>query len=717
MVPAGTNVDAEVRSGRPKVPVKVRRNLATCLLLTIHPLLGLTPTDGLVDLQEDHPGSGMIQIQNLQIQIQECQTGSLVFGVGVNSNSGLIGSISGWTGWAKWMAGQGKQVCSMQDAWAELWQRVLAQVKKDLEQSGFCWDSAPVDLKAEECCPWMKQQARKCQPATVAAPEVTRDVLTNLQNLVDAEDLFKVAEKLRQRGQMSEAFDCYEIIGQLCPGSRVEEMATQARNQMFTVLYTGAELLPMPKESVPDPSDWKTRIKSQLQTPVTLSYNERPIFEIVEDIRTNQGINIVEDWPAIEDSNLDLETPVTIKVQNISLRSALKLVLHQGGLNYVLKHEVVLIVPEKKAEAPTPESVPETAQPTTSQSTFDLQKFMFVWYGAGPPRKVEPGVCEQVRGLMKACRLAVETGRYKKAMALAHEAYALDPEGVTADPLVYKMHLVSCKTPRQVSIANCIGGGVGCLVSGSCCGSLVGSALGGMAGACVSGDKCCCGSEKGCGGKCEGECKCTTSSGCPFKAAIKGRNQCLRQSVKAVADFCKWMSECSAKDASKEQVYPCCYPETEKDGECPCHKKKGKCGSCPVNNCPASPCTPPRKEDEQEPEARRKPSLQPDLPPVDAGLVRYLEKLVGEGEEQETKELEVVTEDQSRGPVEMKLGFDLSPASLLFFNTTCADVKVTPGQVELSWQVKVGPCVWQVRYGKAGCWFDAQPTETDTDDE
>jgi hypothetical protein len=39
--------------------------------------------------------------------------------------------------------------------------------------------------------------------------------------------------------------------------------------------------------------------------------------------------------------------------------------------------------------------------------------------------------------------LAVDEGRHARAAELAREAFALDPERVMADPLVYKMHLLS----------------------------------------------------------------------------------------------------------------------------------------------------------------------------------------------------------------------------------------------------------------------------------
>lgn len=59
-----------------------------------------------------------------------------------------------------------------------------------------------------------------------------------------------------------------------------------------------------------------------------------------------------------------------------------------------------------------------------------------------------PGVEQQVNGLMKACRLLMNEGQHEQAAELARQAYALDPERVMADPLIYKMHLLA-DTPAK----------------------------------------------------------------------------------------------------------------------------------------------------------------------------------------------------------------------------------------------------------------------------
>jgi hypothetical protein len=61
----------------------------------------------------------------------------------------------------------------------------------------------------------------------------------------------------------------------------------------------------------------------------------------------------------------------------------------------------------------------------------------------------EPGVEPKVCGLMNACHLLMNQGMQHQAAELARQAYALDPQRVMADPLIYKMHLLAESTPAQ----------------------------------------------------------------------------------------------------------------------------------------------------------------------------------------------------------------------------------------------------------------------------
>ncbi len=68
--------------------------------------------------------------------------------------------------------------------------------------------------------------------------------------------------------------------------------------------------------------------------------------------------------------------------------------------------------------------------------------------------EAESGNREMVRGLMKACHLLMSQGMQHEAAELARQAFALDPEFVQADPLIYKMHLLAASPPVDTSEAS-----------------------------------------------------------------------------------------------------------------------------------------------------------------------------------------------------------------------------------------------------------------------
>ena len=70
---------------------------------------------------------------------------------------------------------------------------------------------------------------------------------------------------------------------------------------------------------------------------------------------------------------------------------------------------------------------------------------------AAEGRTVEPGIDVMVSELMKACHLLMSQGEQRQAAEIARQAYALDPQRVHADPLIYKMHLLAESPTRQPS--------------------------------------------------------------------------------------------------------------------------------------------------------------------------------------------------------------------------------------------------------------------------
>ncbi len=86
------------------------------------------------------------------------------------------------------------------------------------------------------------------------------------------------------------------------------------------------------------------------QTVDELNFQETPLRDVINQLKDKYDIPILADKKAFEDAGLDLDTTVvTQNVSGISLRSALRLLLGDIDLTYLIKDEVMLITTKDKA--------------------------------------------------------------------------------------------------------------------------------------------------------------------------------------------------------------------------------------------------------------------------------------------------------------------------------------------------------------------------------
>ena len=73
-------------------------------------------------------------------------------------------------------------------------------------------------------------------------------------------------------------------------------------------------------------------------------------MDVVTDISFRHAIPIVVDTVALEDYGIGTDSPVSINLQGVSLKSALRLMLNELDLTYVLQHEVLQITTAENAD-------------------------------------------------------------------------------------------------------------------------------------------------------------------------------------------------------------------------------------------------------------------------------------------------------------------------------------------------------------------------------
>jgi general secretion pathway protein D len=89
-------------------------------------------------------------------------------------------------------------------------------------------------------------------------------------------------------------------------------------------------------------------IERRLKTPVQLKYQDTPLSQVINNLSELSGVNIHLDPLGLSQEGIHTDTPVTVSLnKEISLKSALNLILEPLHLSYVIKDEVLKITSEQ----------------------------------------------------------------------------------------------------------------------------------------------------------------------------------------------------------------------------------------------------------------------------------------------------------------------------------------------------------------------------------
>jgi uncharacterized membrane protein YgcG/tetratricopeptide (TPR) repeat protein len=104
--------------------------------------------------------------------------------------------------------------------------------------------------------------------------------------------------------------------------------------------------------SLASESPAEQKIMDELQKPTTFEFSETPLKDVIVFLGDLHKINIEFDRKALDDVQINPdETLITRNLKDVTLKAALKLVLEQLNLAYVIKNEVLLITTKEQADA------------------------------------------------------------------------------------------------------------------------------------------------------------------------------------------------------------------------------------------------------------------------------------------------------------------------------------------------------------------------------
>jgi len=97
-------------------------------------------------------------------------------------------------------------------------------------------------------------------------------------------------------------------------------------------------------------SEKEKEIERRLSTPVSIDFRGATLQQVINDLHVMTKLNIVPALEAIRDENpRALELPIQLKLDDVSLKSALNILLRQAHLTYVIQDDALQITTDRAA--------------------------------------------------------------------------------------------------------------------------------------------------------------------------------------------------------------------------------------------------------------------------------------------------------------------------------------------------------------------------------
>ena len=94
----------------------------------------------------------------------------------------------------------------------------------------------------------------------------------------------------------------------------------------------------------------ETKILKTLNSTISIDYNGDAKFKtVLEDLQDRTGLTLIMDQASVQDLNLDYDDTVKLRLPKITVRTALKKILGDKGLTYIIKEGALQVMTPKRA--------------------------------------------------------------------------------------------------------------------------------------------------------------------------------------------------------------------------------------------------------------------------------------------------------------------------------------------------------------------------------
>src|SRR5690606_32831857 len=91
-------------------------------------------------------------------------------------------------------------------------------------------------------------------------------------------------------------------------------------------------------------------IEESLSRPISLQFEGAPMTDVMKHVANMLGITVYVDIPALAEVGVESNTPISIDVDGIMLKSALNLILQPMELGYTIEDEVLKITNRQRQQ-------------------------------------------------------------------------------------------------------------------------------------------------------------------------------------------------------------------------------------------------------------------------------------------------------------------------------------------------------------------------------
>jgi general secretion pathway protein D len=138
-------------------------------------------------------------------------------------------------------------------------------------------------------------------------------------------------------------------------------------------------------------------IERRLRTPVTLNFKDAPLRQVLDHLRTCYHLNVYLDEPALAQDGIAPDSPISVTFDQISLRSALKLLLREVQLTYIIRDEVLVV------------TTPAHTMGPQQRATYQVADLVIPTSNAGDVSPVNPTAAQETTPAPSVTRQQVKT--------------------------------------------------------------------------------------------------------------------------------------------------------------------------------------------------------------------------------------------------------------------------------------------------------------------